>query len=117
MGAVKSRSTCTWLGGVVHAYNPSTREAEAADCETGGQSELRSDFQAKNRRWFREEGGEGGSSGSVYHCLPEVRLTAEGTALGPACPASLLPFFMSRSPFFSFTTKDSSVASYGLLSP
>ena len=92
MGAVKSRSTCTGLGGVVHAYNPSTREAEAADCETRGQSGLHSDFQAKNLQWFREEGGS-----SVYHCLPELRITAEGTAQDFARPASLRPLFLPLS--------------------
>lgn len=54
---MKSRETCEELGGVVHAYNPSTWEAEAADCEIGGQSGLHSDFQAKTQQWFREEEG------------------------------------------------------------
>lgn len=59
------------LARVVQAYNPSTWEAEAADCEIGAQSGLQSDIQAKNLQWFREEAGwEEGAS--VYYYLLEV---------------------------------------------
>lgn len=67
MGGMKSRrKRCEGLARVVQAYNPSTWEAEAGDCEIGAQSGLQSSIQAKNLQWFREE-GSGGSS--VYLLL------------------------------------------------
>lgn len=51
---------------MVQAYNPSTWEAEASDCEVGGQSGVQSDIQAKNLQWFREEAGGCGSGAQVY---------------------------------------------------
>lgn len=100
LGGVKSRETCKGLGGVVHAYNPSTREAEAADCEIGGQSGLPRDAQGKNLQWFRDEEG---SEAQVYTSICQKCCMNAGTAhdftrptsrilpsLPPSLPACLL---------------------------
>lgn len=63
---------------MVQAYNPSTWEAEAADCEIGGPSGLQSNIQTKSLQWSREEAGseEAQVYTSIYY---KFYINAEGT--------------------------------------
>jgi hypothetical protein len=66
---------------VVQAYNPSTWEAEAADCEIGGQSGLQSNLRAKNLQCGSARKRVGGGS-SVCLLLFTIKfcINGEGTA-------------------------------------